>query len=153
MYLSMFHYICTCILMHFMQKCVLRAVLLCSSVPFVLHCLVLNKHFCFWQFVIAQMHIKAEVLSECSVHISLKWKLVLCLVLSTMSWSCIAAHSLNLITRWMWVLVTILPLYILVDESSYHTLIRKLGGLTAIVKEVAKRNMKPLLELLYSNSE
>jgi len=51
------------------------------------------------------------------------------------------------------VLVTILPPYILVDESSYHTSIRKLGGLTAIVREVAKRNMKPLLELLYSNSE
>jgi len=35
------------------------------------------------------------------------------------------------------VLVTILPLYILVDESSYHTSIRKPDGLTAIVKEVA----------------
>ena len=46
-----------------------------------------------------------------------------------------------------------LLLYILVDESSYHTSIRKLGGLTAIVKELAKRNMKLLLELLYSNSE
>jgi len=50
-------------------------------------------------------------------------------------------------------LVTILPLYIVVDECSYHTSIRKLGELTAIVKEATKRNMKPLLQLLYSNSE
>jgi len=99
------------------------------------------------------MHIKVEVLSECSVRISLKWKFFLCIILSTMSWSCVAAQSLNLIMRWMWVLVTILPLYSLIDESSYHTSIRKLGGLTAIVKEVAKKNVKSLLELLYSNSE
>ena len=62
--------ICTSILAHFVQKCVLRAVLLCSSVPFVLQRCVLNKHFCFQQLVIAQMHIKVEVLSECSVHIT-----------------------------------------------------------------------------------
>ena len=50
-------------------------------------------------------------------------------------------------------LATILPLYILVDDSSYHTSNRKLGGLIAIVKEATKRNMKTLLQLLYSNSE